>query len=370
MDSEPPLSLNEDFRLDDERVAHRREVDTIRTKLSFVKEGIRSIHHLVGVDLSSVKDRAFVENIKATEDLIDLSYRVYGEYIELNEDEPRQLFVASYFSSPSYDRIRDMLSRMPPGDESGSNWRRYAREIAEICSEQLRDALKGPLRIPRNAQLNSRAVALSSEVDTKLALDAAQRARESIDEAVEEAKAHVGQAVEEATSSATHVKEIAGTAAQGDLALKFQGLADKETTTANIARGAVITILIATFALLGWLLFLEPNGDISWTDLTRRIALPIPGLILAVYLSKEASRHRSVADWARALEVQLRTINAYTDPLEPADRQDIRAFFGRRVFSSPELRTDDKSQMAANHVQGAVQNVSSAVQALRAGRNQ
>jgi hypothetical protein len=68
---------------------------------------------------------------------------------------------------------------------------------------------------------------------------------------------------------------------------------------------------------------------------------------LAIYLARQSSYHRSHAAWARSLEVQLDTLEAYIAPLDDVDKSKLRAEFGRRVFGAHTYDNAEDETVAA-----------------------
>jgi hypothetical protein len=127
-------------------------------------------------------------------------------------------------------------------------------------------------------------------------------------------------------------QDAAGKAGSTSLGAHFGNYATKEQNTADRLRWSAVGVLLLITGIAATLLASEPKSLNDFGEIAR-LSLTLPLAALAAYLGKEASHHRATSRWARNLEVQLRTVNAYTEPLSPELRDMIRAELGRRVFS-------------------------------------
>lgn len=136
----------------------------------------------------------------------------------------------------------------------------------------------------------------------------------------------------DARRAATHVKEVAGQEATGELAEHFEMLAREERGPAFWFRGLAFTLGVAVAALASVLLTTATESTTG--ELVRKLAITVPLAALGAYAAKEASGHRTAYRWARRVEVQLRTMRAFVQPL-PSDLQHIvLAMIAHEVFSS------------------------------------
>lgn len=138
-------------------------------------------------------------------------------------------------------------------------------------------------------------------------------------------------AVETAEESARHIQEVAGEAAEGGLAIHFRDYAKKQRATADFLRYAVVGIAVVVMSVIIFL-FSTSTSRLTWIDLVKKSSISIGGAALATYLARESNRHRGRADWAETIEVQLRTLSAFTDSLDEESKVKIRGDFGKRIF--------------------------------------
>lgn len=142
----------------------------------------------------------------------------------------------------------------------------------------------------------------------------------------------VHDARDEAVRVLSDTKRAAGATGSTSLAVHFASYATHERRSADRLRAAAVGVLLAITLIAATLTWVDPE-DASARDVAR-LSLTIPLAVLAAYLGREASRHRSASRWARELEVQLLTVDAYTEPLSNELRDNIRAELGRRVFAT------------------------------------
>jgi hypothetical protein len=141
--------------------------------------------------------------------------------------------------------------------------------------------------------------------------------------------------------------QAAGATGETALASHFGRYSKQERGSADRLRAASVVVLIATAALAAILLSLTDTSDSSIGEELAKLSLTLPLAALAGYLAREASHHRSSAQWAAEVEVQLKTVDAYTTPLPDTLRDELRAGLGRRVFGSPgSADPTDRSELA------------------------
>ncbi|HEX6343565.1 hypothetical protein [Umezawaea sp.] len=118
--------------------------------------------------------------------------------------------------------------------------------------------------------------------------------------------------------------------------------AEKESKRADLLRNvvALLLVLIACGAVL-INVGMEPA---SLTAELLRLSATVPIALLAGYLTKESSKHRQSAKWARELAIEMRSLPDYADSLGETGA-DLRRAFGMRVFGAgaerPEQSTED-----------------------------
>lgn len=154
-------------------------------------------------------------------------------------------------------------------------------------------------------------------------------------------RARLEKAASDAESIAQTARDAAGVTGDLTLSKYFSELGVEQRVSANWFRGfaialIVIAVLLAIvthpgFAAGEWIV---PKVKNEWVALTYRLALLVGIGTLATYLARQAGHHRRIADWAEALSVQLKTLEAFVAPLEPEDRADIYRVFASRVLGA------------------------------------
>lgn len=161
-----------------------------------------------------------------------------------------------------------------------------------------------------------------------------------------DAEARLQELIAEATDAVKKTKESAGKAAQAagqtgtsGMSLAYQKLAGEELKAANGFRWATIGMSAAAAALATLFIFGPILGMISdfgtndYPHLFQRIVFLAGILGLAGYFARQAHHHRAMANWARSVDVQLQTFEAFLDPVSNEDvRNELRQAFAVRVF--------------------------------------
>ncbi|MEV8150434.1 hypothetical protein AB0O52_20105 [Arthrobacter sp. NPDC080073] len=173
--------------------------------------------------------------------------------------------------------------------------------------------------------------------------------------------------LEKATStaeeSASRASQAAGTAGESAMSAHFDSLATKEARTANWFRGSTIGAMLSGGVLAAWLL-LGPEVGVKalaidagdYVHLAQRVIATGAIFALAGYLAKQAHQHRTTANWARALAVQLQTFDAFMDPVQSDGAKDqLRIAFASHVFGEPpKTKTEPASSGSFSVVEKAL----------------
>jgi hypothetical protein len=185
----------------------------------------------------------------------------------------------------------------------------------------------------------------------------------SLDRAIEHAQAT--RLVAEARGARDEVQRVldttqraAGAVGEGELALAFGGYAERERRVADVLRAVCALALLGITVLAAVLLFGRSGDGPTVSEELAHLAVGVPIAALAAYLGRESTRHRAAARWAHELELQLRTLNAYCEPLDGDARMQLRTDFGRRVFltdGAPPARVDEAGPSAAGDATNLLQ---------------
>lgn len=167
----------------------------------------------------------------------------------------------------------------------------------------------------------------------------------------EEVLASTRKSASKASKAATHATQAAGTAGEGTLESYFEKFATDEWKSATKFRKwtiillAVGGVLAAVFLLLPALGINALNVDAGdYVHLAQRVLVTGAVFALAAYLARQSHQHRTLANWAKALSVQLKTFEAFLAPLDATEAKEaLRAQFASRVFGEPPVLRGDTS---------------------------
>lgn len=148
--------------------------------------------------------------------------------------------------------------------------------------------------------------------------------------------AHLQAAAVDALADVTDARDkaldAAGVVGSASLATHFEKYASAERSASNTFRILAICAIVGTVVSALIIGFPVQN---DWAGLAFRLAL-IAGLgTLAAYFGRQASQHRRVYNWAKAISVQLQSFPAFVEPIAPEDRHEIYRTFARRVLGPP-----------------------------------
>lgn len=167
----------------------------------------------------------------------------------------------------------------------------------------------------------------------------------------EELLASTQESASKASEAATSASEAAGTAGESVMASYFKDFAVEEWKSATKFRIWTI-VLLSVGGLLAAVFLLLPalgvaglaldTGD--YVHLAQRVVVTGAVFALAAYLARQSHQHRTLANWAKTLSVQLKTFDAFMAPLASGDAKEaLRAQFAQRVFGEPPVLRGEAS---------------------------
>lgn len=130
-------------------------------------------------------------------------------------------------------------------------------------------------------------------------------------------------------------RQAAGQVADHTLSSHFKKIGDRERRSSTILRTTAVSCLLAA-AMIGYFLSKERT---TTAMLAERLSVGIPLLLLAGYFAREAAHHRKVSRWAEEIEVKLLTLDAYIEPLDKTQQNELRTEFGKQIYQVPEGST-------------------------------
>jgi hypothetical protein len=140
---------------------------------------------------------------------------------------------------------------------------------------------------------------------------------------------------ERAKEAADQAQVAAGTAGESTLAAFFDLHAREQRASANSLRLIVGVMVVLVVGLGAVVVFVYQHKETSTQQTLSRLALALPLFGLAVYLSREASRHREAGDAAKEIAVRLQTFQPFSATLTTDEQVKIRAALGGWVFAQP-----------------------------------
>lgn len=169
------------------------------------------------------------------------------------------------------------------------------------------------------------------------------------------------------------VSELITPVADSTLSADFQKHASVENSKAVQWTGASIGTTLLTAALGATLVIGERPDQVAQQFAELTVTVPLFGLSL--YMGRLAAHHRREASWFAARATQLRTLKAFTEALSDTSRNDLRADFGRLVFSAHLLepaKTEPPSAMdeavaLLERIMGVAKNAVDVTKASRPG---
>lgn len=135
-----------------------------------------------------------------------------------------------------------------------------------------------------------------------------------------------------AEQSASNAAEAAGVSGQSSLAEHFAAYAKSELKAANGFRWATLVAL----ALAAGVALAVPYSSLELASATRHALQVIALGGLGTFLGTQAGSHRRIGNWAKSIEVQLKSFKAFVDPIADEDAVGrLYEVLGARVLGSP-----------------------------------
>ncbi len=130
----------------------------------------------------------------------------------------------------------------------------------------------------------------------------------------------------------TAQQETAGDVAESELAKEFAVYGNWQNRTGYIWLAAAVVLFAATVAI-ATIVLKQVDQAFNWYSLAAHLLIALPCLGLGAYCARESSRHRELAQWARRLAVQLKSVGAYSARLDDMSRLWLLAQFGSSLSS-------------------------------------
>lgn len=167
----------------------------------------------------------------------------------------------------------------------------------------------------------------------------------------EELVASTRESASKASEAATSASKAAGTAGENVMASYFENFAGQEWESATRFRLWTIVLLTLGGLLAAVFLLLPAFGATAlaidagdYVHLAQRVVVTAAVFAISAYLARQSHQHRTLANWAKALSVQLKTFDAFMAPVDSAEAKEaLRAQFAARVFGEPPVLRGDSS---------------------------
>jgi hypothetical protein len=146
--------------------------------------------------------------------------------------------------------------------------------------------------------------------------------------------------LDQARKASEAASDAAGVTGSVSLSEYFASYARSERIAAEWFRGATIIGIIATAVAV--YLVPHPDGD-DWAGIVYRLAVLGALGALFAYLAKQAGQHRRVANWAKSIDVQLKSFRAFVEGAPEDEHGAIYRAFANRVLGNPPEKAKDSS---------------------------
>jgi hypothetical protein len=136
--------------------------------------------------------------------------------------------------------------------------------------------------------------------------------------------------LDEISEHRDHAKELVGIIGNIGVTGNYKETADKEALAADRMRNAtvgffVVAILVGAYAVIS-------ADDIKWTVTGARLLFSFLILGVTVYTAKESARHRSNADRARRIQLELASLGPFIESLDAPKQSELRARLTDQYF--------------------------------------
>jgi len=144
----------------------------------------------------------------------------------------------------------------------------------------------------------------------------------------------------ELSDSVVKAQTAAGTVGSYTLADYFGEYATEEKEAANRFRTVTIAGIILAIGVAVAFTFIDWTPSV-YSDTVRWMRVISHGTIvlgvgtLTAYLGRQAGQHRRMFNWAKSMEVQLKSFPAFIEPLTDDVQADIYRVFSHRVLAAP-----------------------------------
>lgn len=241
----------------------------------------------------------------------------------------------AYTELDERSRYFDTTGRIPP-------WEHYFERSLQDFRDALGDGEEGVL-----LTWAERALALcveafqkdasipdgqDSHLDTELALIMSMKDRASLALDLLSYSRRAEQTLASIEESQVKAQVAAGEIGESSFVRHFADHARSQRNYAEILRWLTVTLIggVTAYAILA-----EHPAANDWVGLFSRGAVVAGITAISAYLARQSGQHRRASEWARAIEIQLRTFPAFVEGVSDDDRSFIVRQLATRILASP-----------------------------------
>ncbi|MDV8157469.1 hypothetical protein [Acinetobacter bereziniae] len=316
-------NLNIPYRKKDDIKFHLKEINEIMIKISNHTNSIFHIVNELRAIIKSIKNNSeetlhldYIERFKSETDLIARKYennidnitKKYQQEIKSLNLENKKLSDQIDLFSKKISKGYDLISNLDQKFQNIDN------KISEIIESETSNT---------KIELDKFKTKLTNEIESTI-LDIELQSQE----------------IEKSHNSFKTQVQYAGIY---NLTKNYKDKAEDEKIQYEILRkytaGSIILAIISTIVVF-IVAFLEhylseANSDTNYLLLISRLSIAIMFFILALYLSKQASKHYECFQENHRTFLQLAALDPYLDPLEPDEQLEIRKSLIPNYFNQP-----------------------------------
>jgi len=243
-----------------------------------------------------------------------------------------------------FDRLQALIEEAK-FQEIGPWFDNAQADLLEVLELSASEGLKIPSKEPSSSDVLGLFATDSIDVVERASRDyrrdrelsaAVSSARRALDE--------VNSSAEKAKDSADLAAVAAGSSGSASLSEHFKDFADRELATANWFRYGTLTSLVIAAALAVYFPFVDRDINLIVSHAIQVAA--VAGL--GTFLGAQASGHRRTGNWSRALEVQLKSFEAFIEPIRDTEAYArLYETFGHRLLGSPPVTSSARGANAS-----------------------
>jgi hypothetical protein len=252
-----------------------------------------------------------------------------------NDPTDRGRVVADTFAGGlqvKFDRLQTLIEEAK-FHEIGPWFGDAEANLLEVLELSISEGLKIPLKEPSSSGVIN--IFATESLDIVERASREYRRDRELSAAVGSARralAEVNSSAEKAKDSADLAAVAAGSSGSASLSEHFKTFADRELVTANWFRYGTLASLVIAAGLAVYFPFV--NRDVNSIVSHAIQVASVAGL--GTFLGAQASGHRRTGNWSRALEVQLKSFEAFIEPIRGTDAYArLYETFGHRLLGSP-----------------------------------